>query len=130
MAITLESIIFDETSQCIVWVDEFKISKIAQTNQRTLGGQLVSYELGLDKGIDITLEAQVDTGWLKKSQVVALQALAEVVGATYTLVFETQTFTVQFRHDEAPAVEFTPIIFRRLSDDGDYFTGVIKLRTV
>ena len=128
--ITLGGIEFDGTAQCIVWADEFKTSKVAQTNQRTLGGQLVSYELGLVKGIDITLEAQTDTGWLTKAQVEAVKALSEVVASTYTLVFEEQTFTVQFRHDEPPAVDFTPIIYRRNSEPGDFFTGTIKLRTV
>lgn len=128
--ITLGSVTLDGTAQCIVWVDEFKTSKVAQTNQRTLGGQLVSYELGLVEGIDITLEAQVDTGWLTKAQVEAVKALSEVVASTHTLVFEGQTFTVQFRHDEPPAVDFTPIIFRRNSEPGDFFTGTIKLRTV
>jgi len=130
MAISLGGITFENTSLCIVWTDQFRTSKIAQTNQRTLGGQLVSYELALVEGIDITLEAQTDTGWLKKSEVEAVQALAEVVIATYTLIFEGETFTVQFRHDEPPAVDFTPIIFRRNSEPGDFYTGTIKLRTV
>lgn len=128
--IILGGVEFDETSQCIVWTDEFRTSKVAQTNNRTLGGQLVSYELGLVEGFDITLEAQTETGWLKKSQVEAVQALAEVVGATYTLDFEGQIFTVQFRHDEPPAVDFFPIVFRSNSEPGDFFLGTIKLRTV
>lgn len=130
MAITLGGITFDNTSQCLVWIDEFKVSKVAQTNERTLGGQFVSYELGLVEGFDITLEAQTETGWLTKSQVEALTALADQVSATFALDFEGQLFTVQFRHDEPPAVDFTPIIFRSNSEPGDFFTGVIKLRTV
>lgn len=130
MAIILGGITFEDTAQCIVWVDQFKTSKVSQVNQRTLGGQLVSYELGLVEGIDITLEAQIDTGWLTKAQVEAVKALSEVVASTHTLNFEGQIFTVQFRHDEPPAVDFTPIIFRRNSEPGDFFTGVIKLRTV
>lgn len=128
--ITLGGVEFDGTAACIVWVDEFKTSKIAQTNNRTLGGQLVSYELGLVEGIDITLESQSETGWLTKAQVQAVKALAEVVGATYTLDFEGQVFTVQFRNDEPPAVDYNPIIFRSNSEPGDYYLGTIKLRTV
>lgn len=128
--ITLGGVVLDGTAQCIVWTDKFKISKVAQTNQRTLGGQLVSYELGLVEGFDITLEATVETGWLTKKQVDEIVALADVVAATYTLDFEGDIFTVQFRHDEPPAVEFTPIIFRSNMEPGDYLTGTIKLRSV
>lgn len=120
----------------IVWVDQFKTTPINQVAKRTLGGQLVVYQQNLTEGREITLEAISDQGWLTRTQVDQVTALSEVIGATYTLVIGEEVQTVIFRHTDGLAVEFTPLVFRvnsfdtEMSEDGDFFTGFIRLLSV
>lgn len=133
MAITLGGVTLPPG---MIWSDQFKQNPISQTNKRTLGGTLVVYERSLTAGRPITLEAQVDQGWLTRKQLDQVIVLALAVGQTYTLVIGLETFTVIFLHEDEPAVEFEPLVFRlnsldtQMSPDGDYFTGLIKLITV
>lgn len=130
MAISLGVVALDGQAASLVWTDEFKVDPIAQVTQRTLGGQLVVYESVFTAGIDITLVATEDAGWLTKAQVQAIKALADAPITAHVLTIESQVFNVIFRHDEPPAVDFDPLLFRSNSEPGDFYTGTIKLRTV
>jgi hypothetical protein len=59
-----------------------------------------------------------------------LQAMAATPGAVYTLVVHGFTASVIFRHDEPPAVEFTPLQPRATPLPTDYYIGRLKLLTV
>lgn len=127
MAITLGGV---ELSKHMVWSDRDKSSAVEQTMIRTLGGRAVIYAQQLERGMAITLEAQSDTGWLTYEQVKAVRALADVAGAIYLLDFFGQQFDVVFAHHVGDAFQFTPLSYRVVQDDTDYFTGYIKLTTV
>lgn len=112
------------------WPDRFTYSPVGQTHQRTLGGQLVTFEASLVAGRNITLQATQDQGWLTKKQVDDLKAIADTVGNTYSFVYDVDTFTVIFDHSNGPAVDFSLLVPRPNVEDTDYMSGTIKLLTV
>ena len=121
----------------IVWEDRFAFQSVAQTTTRTLAGNLVTFAQGLSKGRPITLVANETRGWLTKSDVEAIQALADAVAATYSLQIDTEFFTVQFRHEDPPAFEARELRDDLLLTDGtfgdptiSYFEATIKLTEV
>lgn len=107
----------------------YAASKIDCTTRKTLGGRTVVYEAAAVGNLPIDLESSSDSGWITKSVLDQVVALV-VPGATYTLSYEGRSFTVRFRNEDSPALEFTPLIPRPNAEAGDYFYGVIKLATV
>jgi len=114
----------------MLWEDEYKSSTIAQTKKTTLGGVNVFFNTALTAGIYITLQAGRDSGWLSKTMVDEVSVMAKAVGATYTLVTHTGTYTVAFRHFDSPAFIANPILRKNIPEPTDYFTATIKLITV
>lgn len=114
----------------MMWTDRYQHSPVVQDTRITLGGTLVVHSNVLSSGRPITLEALSDQGWLTKAQVEAVQLIADVSGATYTLTIGSESYNVMFRHHEGDAVSMTPLITRATPLDGDYFVGTIKLMTV
>lgn len=117
-------------SQHMIWEDEDSYSGVASSFQRTLAGNIVVRDQTLNLGRPITLIAQQDQGWLTKTQVDAIRALANVAGAEYSLVIESQSFQVKFRHHEDPAFIADALIKRNNPSPNDYYTCTIKLMTV
>ena len=114
----------------MVWADKHKYSPVKQVLRRTLGGVAVVEYSSLSAGIPMTLSSLEDQGWITKLQLDALQTLADVPGAVYTLTIGSGTYQVMFRHQDAPAVDFTPIIPRTEPLDDDWFRGTLKFTTV
>lgn len=114
----------------MVWEDKAAFSPVAQEVRRTLGGELAVFHSPLQAGRPITLVSLPDQGWLDKTQVDAVQAMADIPGGTYALTIGAESFTVMFRHQEAPAFEATPLIARGIPLAGDWFVCTIKLMTV
>lgn len=118
----------------MVWEDRYKWAPVRQEVRTTLGGRPVVFSGSLTAGRRITLVAYSDQGWLTKAQVDAINLLAAVAGAEYAFSIgeglAQENYTVVFRHDEPPAVEFDPVIPRAVPVDGDYFVGRIKLWSV
>ena len=112
------------------WIDRAQQVPVAQTDQRTVAGNLVTFAQGLTLGRPITLEANENQGWIFFQDVLALAALAAVAGATYSLQIEAAIFAVQFRHTDPPAVDFRPLISRLNIATTDYMLGQIKLTQV
>jgi hypothetical protein len=127
MAITLDG---NTLSGSLQWLEKDAWSPVAQTTQYTLGGGLVVYTQQLLAGRPITLEATEDTGWITRTMLDQIEALAAVPGAVYTLVVHGYSANVIFRHDEPPAVEFTPLQPRATPQPTDYYIGRLKLLTV
>ena len=127
MAITLGGVVLSEH---MVWSDRDTSSNTEQSLIRTLGGRAIVYAQQLEKGMPITLEATQDTGWLTYAQVKATRALADVAGAVYILDFYGTQYDVIFAHHVGEAFSFTPLIYRVVHDDTDYFIGAIRLITV
>lgn len=102
---------------------------VAASVERSLGGSLIIWESELEGGESFDLVCVENMGWVPYSILVQIKALASVVGATYTLAYRTETFTVRFRNEDTPVLDMTPIIPRKeLTDDPySYFFGRIKL---
>ena len=121
----------------MVWTDRYTWQDVTQTTTRTLSGQHVTFVQGTAKGRPITLVANEETGWLTLSQVNALQVLANVAGAVYTLQVDADTFQVQLRHEDPPGFEAAQLVDGLVPTDGTfgdnsitYFTATIKLTEV
>jgi hypothetical protein len=111
----------------MVWLDRDSWAPVIQTMKRTLGGKIVVNTDSLEKGRPITLSTLEDQGWLTYTQRNTVLQMAAIPGAVYALVIGSETFSVMFRHNEPPAVEFKPLIERAVPLAGDYFLGQIKL---
>lgn len=127
MAITLDGVVL---SDHMVWSDRDTSSVVDQSMIRTLGGRALIYAQQLEKGVPITLEATQDTGWLTYAQVKAVRALADVAGGIYLLNFYGEEHTVIFAHHDGAAFSFSPLSYRVVHDDTDYFIGSIRLTTI
>lgn len=111
----------------MVWTDRDSWSSVIQSTKRTLGGKVVVTSSQAVGGRPITLSTLPDQGWLTKAQRDNLVQMSTIAGAIFTLVIDSDTFTVMFRHEDAPAVSLNPIIARTNLDTTDYFLGTIKL---
>jgi len=114
----------------IIWQDREAFNPVAQSVRRTLGGKVVVFTQTLIEGRPITLASISDQGWMLYPIVQSIQALADVAGTTYSLVIDSTTYTVVFRHEESPAFVARPLISRILPDATDWFLVTIKLMTV
>ena len=106
----------------IEWIDRDSWSPVNQETATTLGGALVVFAQTRTDGQPVTLEANDGITWLDQDTVDSLKNMAAQAGATFTLTWETETFTVLFRHHDPPAVSFRP-----LWPNHTLFTGTIKL---
>lgn len=117
-------------SGSLQWTDRHSFSGVAQENKRTLGGNSVIYSKKLIAGRPVTLVATEETGWITKTMLDALEAMADTLGVVYTLDLHGTILSVVFRHEDAPALEFVPLQPRSIPLGGDYYAGTIKLITV
>jgi len=105
---------------------------VQATVSATLSGRKVIWEQPSNGGGSLDLVGGSDFGWLTRSALAALAALANVVGATYTLTApDATTRTVRFRNEDGPAIESTPLVARPNQAATDYYNNVkIKLMEV
>lgn len=129
MTLILGGVTLDDNMQ---WIDRAAQLPVAQTEQRTVAGNLVTFAQGLTLGRPITLEANETLGWRNTTFAIveAIEALARVAGASYSLQIEADFFVVQFRHTDPPAVDFRPLISRLNIAPTDFMVGQIKLTQV
>lgn len=115
----------------LIWVDEFDWTGIVSEVSAAVNGNLVVQEAAVTSGRPVTLKGGVDYGWLTRSDLLALQALAGVPEATYTLTYGGTEHTVRWRHEEGQVIEATPVIDYEAADHGDdYHQITLKLITV
>ena len=114
----------------LLWSDEFAVTRVAQTVRRTLDGSVVVFYGELRAGLPITLESEPDAGWLTRTQIEALALRASSPGGIYPLVLRGQTWTVMFRHQDAPAFEAKPLVSVANPQAGDFYIATLKLMTV
>lgn len=125
MSITLDSITLPD----LLLDQEFSKSKVRGIAQETLGGKPVIWESARTmKSFDLV--GGYSYGWIARSVLAELRVIADVVGATYTLVYESDTLTVRFRSEAGDAISASPIVGRPNHVDGDWYNNVtIKLMT-
>lgn len=111
------------------WADEFGWQPVAQTAQRTLDGGLVLQEQGLTAGRPITLQGGPDYGWMARSVLESLYALASAPGNSHTLSINGRSFTVRFNHSDGAAIEAAPLWPMAIPQSGDYYIATIRFIT-
>lgn len=110
----------------LVWAEEFQAMDIVQEVRQTLGGAPKVYSGQVKGPYPITLQSLDDQGWQKISVARQLLTMAKS-GGQYTLVLGAKTYTVEFRHYEAPVLEVQPLIPRSIPLDDDFCLITLKL---
>jgi hypothetical protein len=84
----------------------------------------------ISNGVTITLSCSKNEGVFTHEQVAAIQAMHDVIDATYALEIDNKIIQVRFAHESPPAWEYTAFwgLVDLSADVG--FNGAIKLITV
>lgn len=114
----------------LLWSDEFAMPRVAQNMRRTLDGSMVVFYGEMRDGLPITLESEVDSGWFTRTQIEAIALRAASPGGVYALTLRNQTWSVMFRHQDAPAFEAKPLVSKTNPQPGDFYLATLKLMTV
>lgn len=115
----------------LIWADEFDWSGVVSEAAPAINGTFIVQEAALSGGRPITLQGDASRGWLPRSTLLALRALAAVPEASYTLTYGGTPYTVRWRHEDAPVIVATPVIDYETADGGDdYHSITLKFITV
>lgn len=127
MAMTLGGITLPDA----IILEPFNWPGIHASVEDTLGGGKIVQEFTkLDFQL-IDLYGEEDIAWITHAVLESLRAIAMIANATYSLVYEGNTWTVRFRHEDAPVVVAEPIIPKVIPLDTDYYNNLwIKLMKV
>lgn len=101
---------------------EFGWTGIEAAVDRSVGGSPIVWEREIT-GRSLDLVGGDDTGWITRSALESLKALASIARAAYSLSFEGEECTVRFRHEEG-AIEAAPVVPRPNQASGDYYRNV------
>ena len=97
----------------------------------TLAGGIIIQEFSQIDNRYVDLVGGDDYGWIQYSILQNIRSIAMLANTAYTLVYETETYTVRFRHEEPPVVYAEPIIPQVEPSSGDWWNNVtIKLMKV
>ncbi|MBF0555042.1 MAG: hypothetical protein HQK96_10890 [Nitrospirae bacterium] len=118
-----------EFQRKLLWPNRHEWTGISAAVERTLSGGVVVYDNEIS-GRPIDIEGSETTGWITYADLKTLRAMAMVLDAVYVLIYEDETFDVRFRHEDAPVLDFKPLLERSSYSDNDYFYGTIKLMEV
>ena len=111
----------------MVWVDEFSWHPVEKSIEYSLTGALLIDAGTRQAGRTITLQGDGDAGWIRRSVLLALRALAEDADASHTLeLADGRTFTVQFAPGDNP-IEATPIARPELPADTHPYVATVRL---
>ncbi|MFV0678632.1 hypothetical protein [Variovorax sp. tm] len=114
----------------MVWVDEFAWNAVEKSlGYSVTGAALIDAAVRL-AGQPITLQGEVEAGWIKRGALKALKALneADAVGEHALVLADGRAFTVQF----APgvAVEGKPLARPELPAEDYPYIATVRLITV
>ena len=127
MSIILNGVTLNGSLQ---WTDQYSYSPVAQEVLVTLGGNPVIFSKALQGNQPITLVASEETGWLTKTMVDAIDGMAAIPRAVYTLNLHGKVVNVVFAHHDGPAVSLTPLQPRAIPLPEDCYIGTLKFITV
>lgn len=112
----------------MLWTDEFDWTAVESSSERGVTGALIVDAAVKTGGRPITLEGQDDQGHIRRSVLLALQALADDPVATHTLTLaDGRAFTVRFAPNPITA---TPIGRPELPTGDNRYVATIRLQTV
>lgn len=86
----------------LIWENEFEWNPVEQTVERSVTGALLIQEAAKHKGRSIILNGE-QSGWLRREQVLQLQALASTPNKVMPLVLaDGRAFSVVFDRQRSP----------------------------
>jgi len=112
----------------MVWSDEFGWSRVQKSLEYSLtGAALIDVGVRL-AGRPITLQGEVEAGWIKRGALVALQALADSDpdGEHLLVLADGRTFNVQFAPVELP-IEGKPLARPELPVEDYPYIATVRL---
>lgn len=114
-----------------LWADEFQWFPVEQSTERTLTGGLVVDVRAMTGGRPITLKGADDkSSWIPRAVLSQLTTWLGTPGQQMTLVLRGVSYTVIWRHHEAPALDASPVIdFSDIGPD-DWYRVTLKLMVV
>lgn len=111
----------------VVIDNEFGEHKVRSVVEFSLGGRPIIWE-DVAYGPALDLVGGEDYAWIDRQTLKELQGLSAVPQSSYTLIYESDTFLVRFRNEDAPVIEAQPIVARPNQDDSDWYQNLrIKL---
>ena len=120
MAITLAGVTLD--SDLILDPPLYSLQKIEAESSYTRGGRLIRWTR-TRKDVAFDLIGGDDFGWLTKAMLSSLFTASETI-TTKTLAFHSTNYTVWFRYEDAPIIEYDPVKILRGSDEAT--TDLVK----
>ncbi len=125
---TLDNI---ELPDDLLWVNEFDWNPVEQNIERSLSGALLVQEQGKQKGRPITLSGSNDAGWVSRSTVVSLLAMAQTANKVMQLSLPGQRqFNVIFDRDNGSPIEAQQIIPFAYPQQNYLYSLTLRLMTV
>lgn len=121
-----------ELNPSMDWAERYQSFGIAQSVRLTLGGRVTMNAAPIHNGQSITLVADEQSGWLTKTVVELLQAMASQIGVVFYLTYGDVLLNVPvvFRHHDAPALDLRPLVPSETMRDDGFWIGSIKLMRV
>lgn len=110
----------------MIWVDEFNWSPVQRATEYSLAGALIVDIAERQAGRPITLQGAAGAGWMHRSALQALYALAAdpaVASRSLTLA-DGRLFTVAF--DDDP-IEAEPVVDYSVTGADDWYVVTLKL---
>ena len=112
------------------WSDEYAWSPVVQNSSYSLTGALIVQVSTRQAGRPITLAGADDRGWMDGTVIAQLQAWAAVAGKTLTLTLRGVAYSVMLRHQDAPAVEATPVVGYSDPNSNDWYVATLKFMVI
>ena len=110
----------------MVWIDEFDWTPVEKTTGYSLTGALLVDVATKQAGRPITLSAQDDAGWIARSALQQLRALAADPLATYPLTLaDGRAYTVMFAGDQP--TQAVPVARPELPADTHPYVATVRL---
>lgn len=118
-----------ELPRGMLWTDEFTWVAVERSVERSITGAQVVDQAAKVAGRPITLQGVRDQGWIRRATLLAVQALADVPGATYTLkLADGREFEVMFAPENP--IEAEPISRPELPASTHPYVATLRLLTV
>jgi hypothetical protein len=124
--VQLNTIILPEN---LIWIDEFDWQQTSESKEYSLSGSLLIDTGTKLKGRLITLQGEINAGWITRTDILSLQTLANT-NATMTLTLnDLRTFQVRFDYN-TKSVEVKPIADYSTPAVTDYYQIILRLYEV
>lgn len=110
----------------MIWIDEHDWVPVEKSLEYSVTGALLIDAAVMQAGRPITLQGEESAGWIKRSTLQALQALASVPGTPYTLLLaDGRSFEVEFAPGKC--IEAQPIGRPELPTSNNPYAATLRL---